>query len=91
VTVDDGAGRRAGAAGWPTEQAGSPSKCGAEQSRSLVFFSFPYLTDATKEADTDTVIKNERAQSKGLLSWYIGPTKEGILTNFSLDHIPDRP
>jgi hypothetical protein len=55
VTVDGGEGSRAGAAGRPTEheQAGLPSTCGVEQSRSLVSFFFPHPTGATEEMDAD--------------------------------------
>jgi len=65
VTVDGGASCRAGAAGHPTkqEQAGSPSTCRAGLS------SPPFLIQpgATKEMDADTIIKNEQAQSIGIL------------------------
>jgi hypothetical protein len=57
VTVDGGAGHRAGAARWPTEHKQSPSTCGA--GRSLISFSFPNLTGAMEETDANTIIKNE--------------------------------
>jgi hypothetical protein len=77
VTVNRGVGRNAGVVGRPTEQeqAGSPSTCGAERSRSLVSFSFPYPTSVTEETDADTVIKNEWVQIKGLLGRYAGSQK----------------
>jgi hypothetical protein len=62
-----GAGRRSIATGQPTEQ--EQHRRRAEQSRAGLssLFSFPYLTGTTEETDVDAVIKNERAQSRGLL------------------------
>jgi hypothetical protein len=81
VTLGGRAGYREGAVGRPTkqEQAGSLSTCGAEQSRFLVSF-FPYQPVQRKRRTHTSVIKYERAHSKGLLGWYAGP-RRCILTN----------
>jgi hypothetical protein len=52
VTVDGGAGRRVGAGGVTVD-----AQSIAEQSGSLISFSFPYPTGAMKEMDVDIVIK----------------------------------
>lgn len=82
MTTDGGAGCRAGVAGQPTEQeqAGSPSMCGAERSRSLVS-SFPYLTDTAEETDVDTVIKKCAGAEQRFIGLVYRPTKASERTD----------